>query len=324
MVKVLNKQLNAVKTGFSFLFSSVISKPAMSGMPLAVGIEPTNHCNLHCPECASGSGILKREKGFMDKELYSKIITELHPYIFYINLFFQGEPMIHPDFFWFINQTSDSYLVVSTNGHFLSPDNSTKIAASKLNKLIVSIDGMDQNTYSHYRKDGKLSIVMTGIKNVSEAIKIHNSDLILELQFLVNRTNEHQIDSVRLFAKDVKARLRLKSMQIISNNNIEQWLPVQDKYRRYKEDKGSFVIRNPMPKRCFRLWTNPVITWDGKVLPCCFDKDANHIMGDLHNNTFREIWFGEKYREFRQLIITKRCSIDICKNCTSGLRGVKT
>ena len=324
MANVFIKQVNAVKNGFSYLFSSVIAEPLMFGMPPAVGIELTNHCNLHCPECASGSGQMKREKGFMNRELYDKILTELNPSLFNINLFFQGEPMIHPDFFSLIDQPYDLYSIVSTNGHFLTPDNAVRIVVSKLKKLIVSIDGMDQNTYSHYRKDGQLNVVMNGIRNVSSAIKTYNSSLKLELQFLVNRNNEHQIASVRLFASEINATLKLKSMQIINNNDIEQWLPVQDKYRRYKEKGDSFVIRNPMPNRCFRLWTNPVITWDGKVLPCCFDKDADHIMGDLNHNSFREIWFGEKYRKYRQLILASRGDIDICRNCTSGIRGVKT
>ena len=324
MAYVLTNSVNAVLNGISFLYSSVVHRPFMLGMPPAVGIELTNNCNLHCPECASGSGLMKREKGFMNRELYDKILRELSPYLLNINLFFQGEPMIHPDFLNFINHPTIGYLVVSTNGHYLSPYKAGRIVTSKLKKLIISIDGIDQSTYSHYRKDGQLSVVMNGIRNISEAIKTHNSSLKLELQCLVNSANETQIPALQLFAREVNARLRLKSMQIINNSDIVQWLPVQDKYRRYEKEGDAFVIRNPMPDRCFRLWANPVITWDGKVLPCCFDKDADHIMGDLNNNSFREIWFGEKYRKFRQLILVNRSDIVICKNCTSGINGVKT
>jgi radical SAM protein with 4Fe4S-binding SPASM domain len=71
------------------------------------------------------------------------------------------------------------------------------------------------------------------------------------------------------------------------------------------------------------LWINPVITWDGKVVPCCFDKDASHIMGDLNKRSFREIWHGKKYNEFRRSLLSKRKEIDICRNCTAGLKGVR-
>ena len=53
-----------------------------------------------------------------------------------------------------------------------------------------------------------------------------------------------------------------------------------------------------------RFWFNPVITWDGKVVPCCFDKDAEYVMGDLNQDSFREIWNGTKYRIFRKSILS--------------------
>ena len=86
---------------------------------------------------------------------------------------------------------------------------------------------------------------------------------------------------------------------------------------------GEYVINNSLPDRCARLWFNPVVTWDGKVVPCCFDKDAEYVMGDLNTDSFREIWDGPKYRIFRKSILTGRHMIEICRNCTSGLIGIK-
>jgi radical SAM protein with 4Fe4S-binding SPASM domain len=63
-----------------------------------------------------------------------------------------------------------------------------------------------------------------------------------------------------------------------------------------------------------------VITWDGKVVPCCFDKDAHFVLGDLSQNSFQEIWNGEKYHRFRQSLMRSRSEIEICKNCTEGTR----
>jgi radical SAM protein with 4Fe4S-binding SPASM domain len=322
-VKVLVKPINALAVGSSFLFSSFTKRAVIAGMPLSLGIEVTNHCNLHCPECLSGSGLMKREKGFMQLDLYKKLLVEINPYLFNINLYLQGEPMIHPDFFQFINAPVNTHLTVSTNGHFLSAQNATRIAESPVYKLIISIDGMDQDTYSAYRAGGELSIVKEGIRNVSDAIINKNSSLKLELQFLVNSINEHQIPAFKIFAREVNASPRLKSMQIINECNTETWLPSGERYSRYKQEGSTFVIKNSLPGKCFRLWTNPVVTWDGKVLPCCFDKDADHIMGDLTTESFRNIWEGERFNRFRQAVISKRSSISICRNCTSGIRGVK-
>jgi radical SAM protein with 4Fe4S-binding SPASM domain len=109
-------------------------------------------------------------------------------------------------------------------------------------------------------------------------------------------------------------------MQVINAIEIEEWMPANEKFRRYKKNKnGMFTLKNPLNNNCLRLWMNPVITWDGKVIPCCFDKDADHIMGDLNELSFREIWHGEKFRAFRETVLKKRREIEICCNCTAGL-----
>jgi len=323
MIESLIKTSNIFLAGYSYLKSSVTGKATAIGMPVSIGAELTNNCNLHCPECSSGSGQMQRERGFMDIELFNKVMKELSPYLYYINLYFQGEPMLHPLFFSFVRNSINTHTVVSTNGHFLSEDNSEKIVRSRLSKLIISLDGIDQDTYSAYRINGNVNTVIDGIKNVTDAKKRYNSSLKIEIQFLVNRYNEHQIPKIRRLANRVKTSLILKSMQIIDQKNIGSWLPLNGRFRRYKMKNGEYVIKNSLPDRCARLWLNPVITWDGKVIPCCFDKNAEYVMGDLNHDSFREIWDGPKYRIFRKSILSGRHMIDICRNCTSGLRGVR-
>jgi radical SAM protein with 4Fe4S-binding SPASM domain len=255
----------------------------------------------------------------MDINLFNKIVAELEPYLYNINLYFQGEPMLHPQFFLFLRKSQGIRTVVATNGHFLSPENSEKLVQSGLRSLIVSLDGMDQATYSTYRINGDLVRVMDGIRNVAEARERHSSKLNLQIQFLVHRHNEHQMAQVKIFAREMKASLKLKSMQIIDKEDVGYWLPSKREFSRYEKRNGNYVIKNSLPDRCARLWFNPVITWDGKVLPCCFDKDADHIMGDLTEDSFSDIWNGPKYGTFRKNILSGRYPAEICRNCTSGL-----
>lgn len=231
--------------------------------------------------------------------------------------------MLHPLFFSFLANTVNTHTTVSTNGHFLSLENSEKIVRSGLNHLLISLDGLDQETYATYRKSGNLNKVIEGIKNVAEAKRRFNSNLKLEIQFLVNKMNEHQILRIKELSKIVNASLKLKSMQINDKKDVGKWLPLNGKFRRYAMKDGEYVIKSNLQDRCARLWFNPVITWDGKVIPCCFDKNAEHIMGDLNQDSFRDIWSGPKYRIFRKSILSGRHMIEICRNCTSGLRGVK-
>ena len=323
MVERLIKPINVILAGYSYLKSSVTGSANVNFMPLSIGAELTNNCNLHCPECSSGSGAMLRKRGYMDIELFNKVIKELTPYLFNVNLYFQGEPMLHPMFFSFAEHRKNFRTVVSTNGHFLSVDNSEKLVKSGLRELIISVDGIDQDTYSAYRINGDLNTVLDGIKNVSEAKEKFHSQLKIVIQYLENKLNEDQIPRMQQLADRFKVNLSLKSMQILDNANIGSWLPLNERFRRYRKKDGEFVTKNSLPDRCARLWFNPVITWDGKVIPCCFDKDAEYVMGDLNTDSFREIWNGPKYRIFRKSILSGRHMIEICRNCTSGLRGVR-
>ena len=323
MIKNLIRPVNLLASGYSYLNSSIKHNPEIKGMPVSISMELTNNCNLHCPQCSSGSGQMTRPRGFMDTGLFNKVMIELSPYLYTVNLYFQGEPMLHPQFFTFIHNCHVPQKVVSTNGHFLSMENSDQIIKSGLSRLIVSLDGTDQETYSAYRVNGNLEKVVEGLKNVTQARKKYGSSLKIELQFLVNKLNEHQIPMIKQLASNVKAALKLKSMQIINDSDFGSLLPTKKLFRRYKMKGGSYVIKNSLPDRCARLWFNPVVTWDGKVVPCCFDKNAEYILGDLKTDSFREIWEGTKYRIFRKSILTGRNMIEMCRNCTSGLRGVR-
>jgi radical SAM protein with 4Fe4S-binding SPASM domain len=316
------RQRNVIAAMYSYLVSSMTGRPVIKGMPVAINAELTNHCNLRCPECSTGSGLMTRPKGFMSETLFDKMISELEPYLYNINLYFQGEPMLHPGFFHFLKKCANLRTMVSTNGHFLSEENAEKLASSGLKKLVISLDGMDQPVYSLYRVNGDFKKVTKGIQNVSDAVKRNSSPLEVVIQFLVNKNNEHQIGKVRKFADRMNAELKLKSMQIIKKDDFIKWLPAESRFSRYENKCNTYTIKNSYPDRCARLWLNPVISWDGRVLPCCFDKDADHVMGDLNEDSFWEIWTGPKYRTFRKSILSGRRMIDICRNCTSGLRGV--
>jgi radical SAM protein with 4Fe4S-binding SPASM domain len=313
------RPLNAVKAGISCINGNILRRTNVYGMPVSLGIELTNHCNLRCPECNSGSGLITRNRGFISIDLFEKIIEEAGPYLYNLNLYFQGESMMHPQFFAILNRCGNIYTTLSTNGHFLSEENAEKIAASPLRKLIVSLDGIDKPTYNYYRVNGDLDAVLAGIKNISESVKRSHSDLKLIIQFLVNRKNEEQLNEVKKFAVEMGASFKVKSMQIINIDSYETWLPAQGKFSRYTKEGRGYAIKSRLQNRCARLWFNPVVTWDGRVLPCCFDKNADYIMGDMNQDSLRNIWIGERYRKFRKDLLTGRRKIEICTNCNSGI-----
>ncbi|MBK7131289.1 MAG: radical SAM protein [Bacteroidales bacterium] len=152
MIRLIIKPSNLVLAAYSYLKSSATGRPDIKGMPLAVGVELTNNCNLKCPECSSGSGLMTRRRGYMDIELFKGVMKELNPYLLNTNLYFQGEPMLHPGFFSFLENSQNIHTTVSTNGHFLSDDNCDKIVKSGWISLLFPWMALIRNLFSIQNK----------------------------------------------------------------------------------------------------------------------------------------------------------------------------
>jgi len=307
----------------SFYLSRVLKRPIHWGSPVAISIEPTTACNLKCPECPSGLRQFTRPTGNLKPEVNSEILKQLGKQLQYINYYFQGEPFINPNFLDFVKQAREKniYVLTSTNAHFIDFKVAKNVVKSGLNELIVSIDGTTQDTYSNYRVEGELSKVLEGVKNIVKAKKELKSKLpLVTLQFLVTKQNEHQIEEVKALQKSLGADgLNLKTIQVYDYENGNPLLPSNERYSRYKKEKiGKFRLKNKMSNHCWRMWSTCVFTWDGKIVPCCFDKDAKHQMGTLLNSNFKSIWKSDVYGKFRQDILKDRKGIDICSNCSEG------
>lgn len=316
------KIANAVALKAGYLLAGINRKAIHWGMPASLSVEPTAFCNLHCPECPAGTHSLRRDKGLIDQTLYRNIIDQLAPKLSYLILYFQGEPYTHPQFFDLIAyaRQKNIFTTSSTNGHFLTKENARKTIESGLNRLIVSIDGTTQEVYESYRKGGNLQTVLEGIENlIKNRQNLKSPTPKIELQFLVTRQNEHQIPDIQQLAKKLNVdRLKLKSAQLYDYKHGHPLMPKNTKYSRYRQvSDGTYQLKSKQRNRCWRLWQGAVISWDGLVVPCCFDKQAQYVMGDLKQQTFKEIWNNKPYKAFRQQILDDRQKFSICQNCTS-------
>ena len=115
--------------------------------------------------------------------------------------------------------------------------------------------------------------------------------------------------------------VKIKTAQIYDYKNGNPLIPKNEKYSRYVPmGQGKFRLKYKIRNECWKMWHSAVITWDGKVVPCCFDKDAQHQMGNVKEKSFEEVWNGLEYTNFRKSLFKNRSSIDICTNCTEGCR----
>jgi len=253
------------------------------------------------------------------------LLDEIGDRLIYLTFYFQGEPFIHPDLCGMIAKANARgiFTATSTNAHFINDSIAEKIVYSGLNRLIVSIDGTTQDVYESYRKGGSLKKVIEGTRSVlAKRKELKSSFPRVYFQFLVVRPNEHQINDVKRLGKELGVDgVHFKTAQVYDYENGNALIPTIKKYARYEEDKnGKWSIKNPMDDQCWRMWHSAVLTWDGRVVPCCFDKDATHEMGKIGERSFREIWTGDAYRKFRSSLLRSRAEIDICKNCSEGTK----
>jgi radical SAM protein with 4Fe4S-binding SPASM domain len=320
------KAWNAAKVLSSYYVSKISRKPVQWGYPISISFEPTTSCNLRCPECPSGLRAFTRPIGMLKKDFFSETIDQLSAELLYLVFYFQGEPYLNPSFLDMVRYASSKgiYTATSTNAHYLNDENARKTVESGLDRLIISIDGTTQDVYQQYRVGGKLEKVLEGARNIVKWKKeLKSKTPFVFFQFLVVKPNEHQIEDIKKLAKETGVdEVRFKTAQVYDYENDPNGLiPTTDKYSRYKKnEKGEFQFKNSLQNHCWRLWHATVISWDGLVVPCCFDKDAQHKLGDLKGKPFKDIWHNEAYVHFRKSLLSGRKNIDICANCSEGTK----
>jgi radical SAM protein with 4Fe4S-binding SPASM domain len=316
---------NAWKVWGSYQQSRRSGRSMISGLPISVAIEPTTACNLRCPECPSGLRSFTRPTGKLDSSLFKKIMNDVSDHLLYLTFYFQGEPYLNPKFLDMVKIAGQHkvYTTTSTNAHFLDEENAKKTVESGLNRLIISIDGASQETYESYRKEGDLTKVLEGTQNILKwRKKLKSKSPKVVWQFLVVKPNEHEIPKIKQLAKEYGVdKVAFKTAQIYDYQNGSDLIPTIDKYSRYRSNSdGTYSIKNELENKCWKMWQSCVITWDGQIIPCCFDKDASHSMGNVSEMSFEEIWYSKSYQNFRNALLTSRSEIEICKNCTEGLK----
>jgi radical SAM protein with 4Fe4S-binding SPASM domain len=321
----LKKLNNAFKVWVSYHLSKRTKRAANYGFPISIAIEPTTSCNLRCPECPSGLRQFSRPIGMLEPTFFKTTIDAIYKELIYLTFYFQGEPYLNPNFLDMVKYASDKkiYTSTSTNAHYLTPEQATKTVESKLDRLIISIDGTTQETYEQYRIGGNLQKVIDGTKNIIAAKKkLKSKTPHIVFQFLVVKPNEHQLNDVKQLADELGVdEVVFKTAQVYDFENGNPLIPTNQTYSRYKQQAdGTYKIKNELLNQCWRMWSSCVITWDGLVVPCCFDKDAKHQLGDLKSQSFEELWNSSKYQGFRQSILKSRQEIDICKNCSEGTK----
>ena len=314
----LQRLRNELRCRYSYLLS-LFGINSVRHMPTFVSIEPANYCSLRCPECPVGMANSRhgnrRKPQLMSWDTFCKTIdavsAEAHTVIFH----FQGEPLLHPHLAGMIAYAHRKRLftMLSTNGQEMTENLAKTLRQAGLDRIIVSIDGLSEQSYNAYRVGGSLHKALDALRFAQKAGIPERIMQCLKLS-----TNEQEWPLFRQQYRALGAtRLELKTAQLYDYRNGHPLLPSRARDARYIKGKdGLFHVKKRLHNHCFRLWSGCVVTVEGNVLPCCFDKQADHLFGNLDKRAFRDIWLGKTAAAFRHQVLHRRRTIPICTNCT--------
>lgn len=263
-------------------------------------------------------------------QLFYRILDQVKEHTHTMQFYFQGEPLLNkqlPEMIAMAHQVG-LYTIVSTNAQALSRSIAEALVKSGLNRIIVSIDGFSEESYVAYRVGGNLHKALEGLQHLANAKAEYHSRIRIELQVLRLRSNEHEWGWIKKNYKKLGAtHLVFKTAQLYNFEHGHPLMPTDERYSRYKKTAdGTYVhkssslhstpytIHRAFGALCLRLWSGCVITTSGDVLPCCYDKNHSHALGNITIYTLSAIFHSNKANTLRKHIL-KGNRPEMCKNC---------
>ena len=342
-----------------------LKRERVLGLPYDVKIEPTNICNTRCQLCPTGQGLKGRPKGRMDFERYTKLVDQWKWRLFKVDLSMWGDPLVAPDIHRMIRYAHDRgvWTYISSNLHAfrLEPrkqrdgsiqekDDAQRLIESGLDMLTCSLHGASQETFAIYQPGKDYELTLAKVRHIVETKKrLGSLTPAIQLNFVVTRHNEHEIDQFRELAEslDCKPVFSTASMNMrfldrdkklvtlgLSDDllakkvkdRLDDWLPKNADYvlPQYAEIRKTGEARGDQynghkPVRCDWPWRQTVVNWDGQVVTCCGSFEPEFDMGEAFETSFRKVWNSEKYRlarrSFKKRLTAEQSQDNPCAEC---------
>lgn len=291
-------------------------RPRLWSFPIKLVIEPVNACNLRCPYCFTGAEAQGRARSAMSLELYRRVLDELGDYLFEIEAFNWGEPMLSLHLDTMIAEATARGIATKVNTNFSVPFDDAKaerLIAAGLTMLTVSIDGARQGTYEQYRVRGDLQRVLANCRRMVEVKRRLGSEHpILSWEFHVFPHNADDHEEVKAMAAELGMNLF----------TFKGAVPGADWDVR---GDWQFCVE-PQVMPCASLWAIAVVNNDGGLAPCngtFYREDDMGALamapGELGAKSFREVWNGPRYvtarRFFRRRDGSAEERAQVCFDC---------
>ncbi len=279
-------------------------------------IDVTNYCNLSCPLCPNGK-IRKKEKiahKNMSFETFQNFAGGLKtiPELFVFGN--KCEPLLNKSVFEMIklvNSKNSIFTLMFTNFNLIDTFSIDDIFNSGIKQFIIGLDGIDQNSYTQYRKNGDFDRVLNSIKKIQEYKKNNNLQFpVLSIMFIVFKHNEHLIEKAKTLFEALDVRIDFKRTDLY--DGCEQWLPEKFTKNIIIEEKNT----EQTSSFCILPWRKATIDVDGNVFPCCADEALEFQFGNIFETSFDKIWNGTELNNLRFFLKNKINDVKVpCINC---------
>ncbi|MDO8601460.1 MAG: radical SAM protein [bacterium] len=311
---------------------------ALAPYPFKLEAEHTTFCNKRCILCEHTYWKEKSER--LDFQQYKAIIDQF-PNLKWSNVTGEGTGFLNPDFLKILEylRSKDVSVNFVDEFDFLDEEKARKLIEMGVNCIWISMDGATKETYEKIKVGCNFEKAIENIKTLLRLKKELGSPFpILCFRFIVNNINYKEmpkmvelIHSLGDLGEGTKLEftglLVFKDIEHLAIKEIPQEIIEATKKRACelgKEISFSHLWKEtlPPPEKC-TAWLEPYIMMGGYVLPCCAVLMSNrrdflrkHAMGNIKDQSFRDIWYSERYREFRKLILKKDGKMPIlCVGC---------
>lgn len=286
--------------------------------PRKVMVETVLACNLSCPECAIGGGMISRKKGLITLEQFQVIARRIRPYSDYLYLHIWGEPTLNPEIVPMVSLASTfTETNISTNALLLDEAKAEALITSGVTDLIVSIDGVSQEVYAKYRVGGQAQKAFEALERLQRLNLKHGGKVNILPQFVVFQHNEHELDRFREICSGMGLEATFKAPYIHEPSAFAHASDPAYTRPHYATE----ALRREAMRGCSDPCEVLTLLVDGTAVACCYDSDSLTDFGNIFEQEVEQIWNGPKYRQFRWDVMSGNAPASCLRTCLSYCRG---
>ncbi len=293
--------------------------------PFIINIDPTDKCNFRCKFCPTGDRELMKKTegrnfGSMDFNLYKKIIDDICEFeepIKVLRLYKDGEPLLNPHFSEMIRYAKEKKCCdrvdTTTNASLLTHDLSLKIIKSGLDRINISIEGVNEEQYKTF-SDYKINF-----ENLVENIKFfYENRKQCEMIVKINGDTLSQEDKDKFYNifGDIADGVYIESI-------MSCWPEFELNGVEVNKDVGIYQQEIKEVLVCPYVFYSFSINSNGTASACYLDWARKLLIGDVNKQSVKEIWNGSELKELQRMFLKKeRKTHYICKDCGQLTHGM--